>query len=197
MQNIAIRLTNYFIRKGIISETERDIYEYGFDITIYTIVSTLGILLLGLVLRRFWESAVLMAIFYACQSSGGGYHASTHLRCFLTMCFGLLAGLGFTLLPCPLWVLCALALLAVIVLLVIPLTLHPNKQYLAENRKALVLRSRVSVVVSFALAVVLAALQWIPASVVTAGYLLAAISRLYAKAHYPSATKESSASDSE
>lgn len=47
----------------------------------------------------------------------------------------LLAGLGFSLLPCPLW---ALAVLAV------PLTLHPNKLYLLENKKALILRSALS-----------------------------------------------------
>ena len=87
----------------------------------------------------------------------------------------LLAGLGFSLLPCPLW---ALAVLAV------PLTLHPNKQYLLENKKALILRSRLSVLASFAVAAALAALQWVPVSIVTAGYLLSALSRLYAKAHY-------------
>ena len=80
-------------------------------------------------------SSSAISIFYTCQSSGGGYHASTHLRCFLTMCAGLLAGLGFSLLPCPLL---ALAVLAV------PLTLHPNKQYLLENKKALILRSALS-----------------------------------------------------
>ena len=101
--------------------------------------------------------------------------ASTHLRCFPTMCAGLLAGLGFSLLSCPLW---ALAVLAV------PLTLHPNKQYLLENKKALILRSRLSVLANFAVAAALAALQWVPVSIVTAGYLLSALSRLYAKAHY-------------
>ena len=155
MQRIAIWLTEYFIRKEIVPEAEREVYEYGFDITIYTVASTLGLLLLRLLLGQFLSGAVLIAIFYTCQSSGGGYHASTHLRCFLTMCAGLLAGLGFSLLPCLLWALCALAFLAVSALFVVPLTLHPNKQYLLENKKALILCSRLS-----------------------------ALSRLYAKTHY-------------
>lgn len=37
--------TEYFIRKGIVPEAEREVYEYGFDITIYTITSTLELLL--------------------------------------------------------------------------------------------------------------------------------------------------------
>lgn len=122
--------TEYFIRKGIVPEAEREVCEYGFAITICTIASTLGLLL-----GQFLGGAVLIALFYTCQSSGGGYHASTHLRCFLTMCAGLPAGLGFSLLPCPLW---ALAVLAV------PLTLHLNKLYLLENKKALILRSALS-----------------------------------------------------
>lgn len=37
--------TEYFIRKGIVPEAEREVYEYGFAITIYTITSTLELLL--------------------------------------------------------------------------------------------------------------------------------------------------------
>ena len=40
--------TEYFIRKEIVPGAEREVYEYGFAITIYTIASTLGLLLLGL-----------------------------------------------------------------------------------------------------------------------------------------------------
>ena len=65
-----------------------------------------------------------------------------------------------------------------------PAPLHPDKQYLLENKKALILRSRLSVLANFAVAAALAALQWVPVSIVTAGYLLSALSRLYAKAHY-------------
>ena len=129
------RARSISFERGIVPEAEREVYEYGFAITICTIASALGLLLLGLLLGQFLGGAVLIAIFYTCQSSGGGYHASTHLRCFPTMCAGLLAGLGFSLLPCPLW---ALAVLAVL------LTLHPNKLYLLENKKALILRSALS-----------------------------------------------------
>lgn len=71
MQRIAIWLTEYFIRKGIVPEAEREVYEYGFAITICTIASTLGFLLLGLLLGQFLGGAVLIALFYTCQSSGG------------------------------------------------------------------------------------------------------------------------------
>ncbi|HIS20312.1 MAG TPA: accessory gene regulator B family protein [Candidatus Spyradocola merdavium] len=55
MQRIAIWLTEYFIRKGIVPEAEREVCEYGFAITICTIASTLGFLLLGLLLGQFLQ----------------------------------------------------------------------------------------------------------------------------------------------
>lgn len=134
MQRIAIWLTEYFIRKGIVPEAEREVCEYGFAITICTIASTLGFLLLGLLLGQFLQRGPDRHLLHL-SVLRRGYHASTHLRCFPTMCVGLLAGLGSSLLPCPLW---ALAVLAV------PLTLHLNKLYLLENKKALILRSALS-----------------------------------------------------
>lgn len=100
--------TEYFIRKGIVPEAEREVYEYGFDITIYTITSTLELLLLGLLLGQFLQRGPDRPLLHL-SVLRRGYHASTHLRCFLTMCAGFLAGLGFSLLPCPLLALAVLA----------------------------------------------------------------------------------------
>ena len=41
-------ITANLIQKGYIPEEDREIYEYGFDITIYTIWSTAALFLLGL-----------------------------------------------------------------------------------------------------------------------------------------------------
>ena len=59
VQRIAIWLTEYFIRKGIVPEAEREVYEYGFAITICTIASTLGLLL-----GQFLGGAVLIVILH-------------------------------------------------------------------------------------------------------------------------------------
>ena len=66
---------------------------YGCELWLYTILSTLGLLTLGVFLQSFWEAVIIIFIFYTCQSTGGGFHASSHMRCFLTMAIGLLTGL--------------------------------------------------------------------------------------------------------
>lgn len=58
---------------------------YGCELWLYTILSTLGLLILGVFLQSFWEAVIIIFIFYNCQSTGGGFHASSHMRCFLTM----------------------------------------------------------------------------------------------------------------
>ena len=87
-------LTQKCINRGLIQEEEREIYEYGFDVTIYTIWSTAVLFLIGLVLQQFPASLIIVLGFYVFQSTGGGYHARTHQKCLLTMIVGLLVGLS-------------------------------------------------------------------------------------------------------
>ncbi len=134
MQRIAIWLTEYFIRKGIVPEAEREVYEYGFAITICTIASTLGLLLLGLLLGQFLQRGPDRPLLHLSVLRRGvqRLHAPALLPDDVRRAPGrarLLAP------PLPLW---ALAVLAV------PLTLHLNKLYLLENKKALILRSALS-----------------------------------------------------
>ena len=102
-----------------------------------TILSTLGLLILGVFLQSFWEAVIIIFIFYTCQSTGGGFHASSHMRCFLTMAIGLLTGLLVMKVPVFQCVLPYLCLLSLVTLLLFPLCLHPHKQYLKGNEKAL------------------------------------------------------------
>ena len=129
-------LTQSFINRGMIAEEEREIYEYGFDITIYTIWSTAVLLLLGFLLRQFIPAVILVFGFYTSQTSGGGYHANTHLGCFLTMTAGLLVGLSLIFLkghPVFLWIFLGGGAAA---LLRFPLVLYPNKSHLKTKKKA-------------------------------------------------------------
>lgn len=126
MQRIAIWLTEYFIRKGIVPEAEREVYEYGFAITICTIASTLGLLL-----GQFLGDLHLLHL-SVLRRGVPRLHAPALLPDDVRRAPGrarLLApplpalGAGGPRRPAP---------------------LHPNKQYLLENKKALILRSALS-----------------------------------------------------
>ena len=134
-------LTQKCINRGLIQEEEREIYEYGFDVTIYTIWSTAVLFLIGLVLRQFLASLIIVLGFYTFQTTGGGYHAKTHLKCLLTMIVGLLVGLSFVFFKNNHFILWTLLGVSALLLLLFPLVLHPNKAYLETERKRLTIRS--------------------------------------------------------
>ena len=177
-------LTDYLIKKGHIKEEDRELYHYGFDITFYSIWSTAVLLMIGQLLHRLVPSLIIVYGFYTFQSNGGGYHASTHLNCLLTMITGLLIGLSLLSLmeqPVLLWI---VLLAGAFMLLLVPLVLHPNKSYLEEERKRLTSRS---------IAVTLAAMIWVITLNVfwnrllyafSAVFFLSGISRIFGKIIY-------------
>lgn len=155
MRRIAERLISFLEKRNIILEKDRDIYVYGADNALYTLFSTSGLLLVGLLLKRFPETLVLILLFYTNQSNGGGFHAKTHTRCFITMVVGLLVYLAMLQRSYSNPLLIVIACFSFAVLLYFPLILHPNKKYLAPKSGALSKRSRLVTLVQAALFVVL------------------------------------------
>ena len=143
MQKIALRLSDFFVAHGYLDESKKQVAIYGFDLTLYTALSTLGLALLGVALGRPLEALLIVAFFYLNQTFGGGFHAKSHLRCF-TMMF-LVLFLGLVTGPWPSLLEGLLALLSLACLFAFPLVLHPNKQYLSGKRDLFVRRSRILV----------------------------------------------------
>lgn len=182
------KLTEHLILKEYIPSEDREIYEYGFDILIYTVWSTLALLLIGLVLRQFWNAAIIVLGFYTFQSFGGGYHADSHLKCFLTMTCGLLTGLSFVFLQEQFACLLIILGISTIVLLMIPLTIHPNKSFLEPKRKLLTIRSIIMTLSALVLVILVSIFFDKYLCVCAATFFLAAVSRIAGKMKYSKAT---------
>ena len=177
-------LVDSLIRKGHIQEEDRDVYLYGFDITFYTIWSTAALLLIGLLLRQFWAAVVIISGFYTFQTTGGGYHAKTHLRCFLTMVVGLLVGLSAVFIQDHLFLLWSLLVIGALLLFLVPLVLHPNKSYLEPEKKRLTIKS-IIVTLSLLVSVVVLNIFWSRMLYAFAAvFLLAGVSRITGKIVY-------------
>ena len=85
---------------------------------------------------------LLIILFYTNQTYGGGFHANSHTKCFLTMTLGLGVYLLSSLIKVPLFVSVFIAALSFLFLYVHPLVLHKNKSFLANKSKLLVQKSR-------------------------------------------------------
>ena len=78
---------DFMFANGNAFEEKREIYSYGLELILMYLINTGTILLFGLFFGCFSETLILLASYALLQSFAGGYHAMTHLRCFLlTLC---------------------------------------------------------------------------------------------------------------
>lgn len=160
-------------------EEQRAVCEYGCELWLYTIISTIGLLIIGVVFGSAIEAGVMITIFYLCQSCGGGYHANTHTKCFVTMAVGLIFGLTMLGLPMSSVPYILILISSMIVLLIFPLQLHPNKQYLVGQSRKLSKRSRI---VTIGIVLTIAVMEFfVPRGIIHSGcvaMMMSAISRV-------------------
>lgn len=178
------KITDKLIQNEYIPEEDREIYEYGFDIIIYTIWSTLVLLFIGFALNQFWNAVIIILCFYVFQSFGGGYHANSHIKCLLTMICGLLIGLSFAYLKDHFITLTIIICLSSVVLFLIPLTIHPNKSFLEPKRKSLTTKSIIATFSGVVLVILISIISVKILCPFTAGFFLSAVSRIAGKILY-------------
>lgn len=86
----------FLCRKNIIHSDELDVYQYGFEIVISTILGFLLTVIIGIVLHMFVLSLLYYAIFVFIRQMTGGYHAKTYFRCNLVFTIVSFLTLGIT-----------------------------------------------------------------------------------------------------
>lgn len=75
-------ISNKLVDKQIINEDDTDVYTYGFEIVISSLLILLGIISLGTIFHCLLKVIVFMVFFCSLRIQAGGYHAKTHLKCF-------------------------------------------------------------------------------------------------------------------
>ena len=153
---------------------------YGIELALYTIFSTCGLLLIGWVFNRLVEVIIIIFFYYSNQTVGGGFHASSHLRCFTMMSIGLLMCINILSVSFSVTINITLLLISLITLWINPVELHPNKKYLVKNLTKLQRNSRFISLLLCLIALILI-LQYNHNNIANAaslGILVSAISRV-------------------
>lgn len=128
---------------GYISQDSESVYEYGIELILYNLLSTLSLLIIAHIFSYLFEALILISIFYFNQSFGGGYHADTHFKCFIMMViYEVLFFLSFHL-TIPRFCHFIMCVLSCCVMFIYPLSLHENKRYLAYKSKVWTVRNRI------------------------------------------------------
>ena len=86
MKRIAEVLTDYVIQKGMVKEEDRELYEYGFTMTIEVGLFVLSCLFISLYLHMLMEGILIFLIFAPLRSYAGGLHLDKFRSCFILSC---------------------------------------------------------------------------------------------------------------
>lgn len=74
-------ISSKFVEHNIISKSVKDVYRYGIEITISSIIGFVITRLIGLLFRMLMQTMLFYVIFILLRSMTGGYHAKTYLKC--------------------------------------------------------------------------------------------------------------------
>lgn len=81
IHKLSTLISDQFEKHGIISNETKEVYTYGVEITISSLIGLIIAITIGIVFRCFTQSMIYYVIFVALRSITGGYHASTYLKC--------------------------------------------------------------------------------------------------------------------
>ena len=79
------------VRNRIISEEDREVYIYGLELLLNSLLVVGTIMLLGILFNRILMTSIFLIIFCSIRSYSGGYHANQYWKCY---CIGCLAYLS-------------------------------------------------------------------------------------------------------
>lgn len=75
--------TDYLVSHQVINEENRDIYEYGFHVLYNNLIDIISIVIIALCLNMMPEIIIYHVSFILLRNTAGGYHAKTHVHCFV------------------------------------------------------------------------------------------------------------------
>ena len=81
ISEISHRITYSLKRNNVIKKEDEEVCIYGIEIFISSIITLAIVLILGCLLKCFFESLIYFAVFATTRQMCGGYHAKTYFEC--------------------------------------------------------------------------------------------------------------------
>ena len=77
------QLADQCCERAVLKEQDVDVFLYGMDLFLFYVLSIGTFVIVGALTATLPAVLCVLLCFIPLQSFGGGYHANTHLRCFL------------------------------------------------------------------------------------------------------------------
>ncbi|MDR0914802.1 MAG: accessory gene regulator B family protein [Oscillospiraceae bacterium] len=150
------KVSLFFVANKVIEQEDEQYYRYGLEVLISTSLSIISVIIISIITNRFFETLLYLAGFIPLRTVAGGYHAKTHLRCYLVLIFSYLIFLSiifFLPLAAVMYLGYAAIVLATVLILVLAPIDDPNRPFTDDERQKFKKRSRLALLVYIAAAV--------------------------------------------
>ena len=128
LARLAGKIGNNLVHSGVIKEEDAEIYIYGINQILVSVLNVSSALIIGLIFGVFPEIAVFMAAYIPLRSFAGGYHAKTPLRCYVfSVIMLIVVSIGLKYLHIAEWIYYAVLVAATLVVLVLAPVEDRNK----------------------------------------------------------------------
>lgn len=85
MERIAKTISELLLENNIIPENDIEIYKYGLELFLTSVLEVSAILLASIFIGNFCETLIFLITFLPVRIYSGGYHADTRGRCFMVL----------------------------------------------------------------------------------------------------------------
>lgn len=83
LHKISENITNCLIYRQIVENESREVYQYGLELLLSSIMTTSSILFVACLLDSFGMGVMYLLVSIPLRMTCGGYHASTYGKCYL------------------------------------------------------------------------------------------------------------------
>lgn len=84
LTNLCQIIVDFFVKEDIVPEEQREVYQYGVELSVSTLIGLFIVLAIGVLNGRFTESVIFYIVFCLTRAFCGGFHAHSHLLCKVT-----------------------------------------------------------------------------------------------------------------
>lgn len=122
------KIGDNLVQSNIVNAEDAEIYIYGINQILVSILNVSSALIIGLIFGAFFEIAVFMAAYIPLRTFAGGYHAKTPLRCYIfSVIMLIVVSLGLKNLHIADWIYYAVLAVSILVVLVLSPVQDRNK----------------------------------------------------------------------
>ena len=145
LAKLSQKIGDDLVRSNVIEAEDAEIYIYGINQILVSVLNVLSALIIGLILGTFFEVVVFMAAYIPLRIFAGGYHAKTPLRCYIfSVIMLIIVSLGMKYLYMADWVYYVILAVAALMILVLSPVEDKNKplddlEYKVYKRRAIII----------------------------------------------------------